>query len=137
VKSNFHSPNLLTRVRLRLASWLALLAIVLHTAIPFAENLVGNSAMDGVFCGALTPAAKLALAKLPDGGQTLLKAMQHDCSLCEQANHPVILAGHSDQSLLLPFIRDNNVVVTLSATPRGQLNLAAAPPPSHAPPVLI
>ena len=140
VKSNFHTPPtspLFTHTSLRLAGWLALLAIVLHTATPFAQKLTGVGAMDGVFCGALTPAAKLALAKLPDSGQTLLKAMQHECSLCEQASHTVTLTGYSDQGLLVPLILGNLVVTTLPAPPRSHLNRAAAPPPSHAPPVLI
>lgn len=128
---------LFTRSRVHLASWLALLAIVLHTAMPFAQNLAGNRAMDGVFCGALTPAAKLALAKLPDGGQTLLKVMQHDCSLCQQASHSPVLINHTAPSVLVSLVLDYQVVVIPVVLSRASLNLAAAPPPSHAPPVLV
>ena len=138
VKFQRPAPFSLSLAQRRLAAWLALLAIVLHAVAPFAHSasLTPDDPFKSVFCGGFSAEAKLALTKLPPDNpyQLLFKLAQQDCSLCQHSDDAVPFTSHPDHSLTLPLTTDGNVLVIQTAPPRARLNLAAAPPPSHAPP---
>lgn len=126
-----------TRRRLdqQLAGWMALLAILFHMALPFAHSLGTQNVNNGIFCGTLTPAAKLALAKMPDGGALLTKLVQHDCSECAQAHTHLVHNTNSVQVWLVSIVKVSLRLYFPSFLPSGLLHLTASPPPSHAPPL--
>ncbi len=140
VKPNRPAPFSLSPARRRLAAWLALLAIVLHTLAPFAHSapLTQDDPLKGVFCGGFSAEAKLALTQLPPDNpyQLLFKLAQQDCSLCQHSDAAIAFTSHPGHSLNLPRMNVGNLPVIQTAPPRARLNLAAAPPPSHAPPPL-
>ncbi len=125
--------------RRRFAAWLALCAIVVHAFAPFAHGAVAaKDPLQGVFCGGFSAEAKLALTQLPPDNpyQLLFKLTQQDCSLCQHADTALAITSHPDDGLALPLSPKAQHAVAQAAPVRVHLNLAAAPPPSHAPPQL-
>ncbi|TAK91287.1 MAG: hypothetical protein EPO06_05930 [Burkholderiaceae bacterium] len=123
----------------RFAAWLALCAIVVHAFAPFAHGaLATKDPLQGVFCGSFSADAKLALAQLPPDNpyQLLFKLTQHDCSLCQHADDALTFTSHPDHGLSLPLSPHAQQRVAHTTHVHVQLNLAAAPPPSHGPPSL-